>query len=76
MRKRRMIVFTSSQFKVLAEFFNDLAKGMILAAIIGQGFVLKVSPGIRIISLIFWILCGCVFLEFALYFMKESEDES
>jgi len=27
----------SSQFKTLSEFFNDIAKGLVLGAILGQG---------------------------------------
>jgi hypothetical protein len=67
------IIFTSGQFKILAEFFSDLAKGLFLAAIIGQGFVVELQGLARLTSLITWIIIACFSLVFSLYFTRESE---
>lgn len=66
-----MLSLESGQFKVLADFFSDLAKGLILAAVIGQGFVSEISGLARAIFSIFWITFACVSLYLALYFSKE-----
>lgn len=37
-----------SQLKVLSEFCNDTAKGLMLAALLGQGFVSGTTFSVRI----------------------------
>jgi len=73
MRGREKIFFTSGQFKILAEFFSDLAKGLFLAAVIGQGFAVEFQGIARLTSLINWIVVACFSLIFSLYFDRESE---
>jgi len=75
-KKRSVKIYLSTeQYKILSEFFSDLAKGLILGAIIGQGFILKLTGFIRVTSSIFWVLGGCLFLFFALYFAKEVKSD-
>ena len=69
----KMLSLEPNQFKVLANFFADFAKGLVLAAIIGQGFVGEASGPLRVISSLIWVTLACISLYFALYFTKEAK---
>jgi len=69
--KSKKILLTNEQLKLLAGFFSDLAKGVAIASIVGQGFVLEFAGLTRIVSLVVWIFTACLFLFFGLYFSKE-----
>jgi len=69
--KSKKILLTNEQLKLLAGFFSDLAKGVAIASIVGQGFVLEFAGLTRIASLVVWIFTACLFLFFGLYFSKE-----
>ncbi|MGB9706755.1 MAG: hypothetical protein ACPLXP_01585 [Microgenomates group bacterium] len=64
---------TSSQFKTLADFFNDIAKGLVLGAFLGQG-VLPTFPLLsRLLVSLFWLIGALFLLYFALLFSKEEK---
>lgn len=65
-----MFPLKSSQLKVLSDFCSDFAKGLALAAVIGQGFVGEVSGLVRVIFSLVWSSLACIFLYFAVYLAK------
>ena len=63
--------FKSSQFKTLAEFFNDVAKGLVLAAILGQGVLTKFAGASRALNSLFWAVGSLTFLFFGVLLSRE-----
>ena len=62
-----------SQFKTLSEFCNDVAKGLLLAAVIGQGALEGLSGTYRATMSLFWTLASLSMLYFALSFSQEAK---
>lgn len=59
------------QFKTISEFCNDIAKGVMLAAIIGQGALSGFSGATRILLSSFWVFMSLFMLYFAVLFSRE-----
>lgn len=55
-----------NQFETISDFGNDIAKGIMLAVIIGQGTIISASVTSRIIFSILWVLASFLMLYFAL----------
>lgn len=67
-----MLPFLSPcQFKTISEFCNDIAKGVMLAAIIGQGALAELSGPTHILLSLFWIFMSLFMLYFAVLFSRE-----
>ena len=62
-----------SQFNTLSNFFNDVAKGLVLAAILGQGTLTNFSGLVRILISLFWIMSALFLLYFAVLFSREAK---
>lgn len=60
------------QLKLLADFCSDFAKGLMLAAIVGQGIATEMSSVTRAAFSVVWIGLGCFSLYAALFFTKEA----
>lgn len=64
---------TSSQFRTLADFFSDVAKGLVLGAFLGQGALPMFSVLPRLLASFLWIAGALFLLYFALLFSKEEK---
>ena len=58
-------------FLVLSEFCNDVAKGVMLAAVIGQGVLPSMLGFTRALMSLFWILVSLFLLYLAVLFKRE-----
>ena len=67
------IKLTASQFQTLADFFVDVAKGLILGAFLGQGALPTFSVLPRLLVSFLWIVAALFLLYFALLFSKEGK---
>lgn len=56
------ILLTTSQFDAISEFCIDVAKGLMLAGILGQGFANIASIFVRIFSSVLILLLSFAFL--------------
>jgi hypothetical protein len=61
------------QLKLLANFCSDFAKGLMLAAVVGQGFATEADSLERAAFSFIWITLGCISLYAALSFTKEAK---
>ena len=60
------------QYNVISRFCEDLAKGLMLAIILGQTIVRDLSPIQRIFSITTSSLSALLLLILAIYFSKEK----
>ena len=65
------VSLTPSQLKTLSEFTNDVAKGLMLAGLLGQTVVSLNSVAIRVVASSFVILLSLLFLNFSLLLGKK-----
>jgi hypothetical protein len=65
------IYLTPQQFEPLYDFCLGIAKGLMLAAFIGQGFVKEYSGLLRLAFSLAWVTGALFFLAFAVLFKKE-----
>ena len=66
-------MFKPNQIKVLVGFCNDMAKGLMLGAIVGQWSVPEVEWPIRVIISISWYLLALLSLAFALFLQRYDQ---
>ena len=60
------IVLTSKQIAVLSNYFNDIAKGLMLAGLLSQGFTEVSSNLFRLIGSLFAMSFSLLLLYFSL----------
>lgn len=60
------------QFKVVSDFCNDVAKGIMIAAVVGQGAMESLSGLSRGFLSLFWGFTSLFMLYFAILFSKEA----
>lgn len=60
----------SSQFKTLADFCNDVAKGVMLAVIVGQGVLGNIIGIERLVVSLAWVFISLSLLYFAVIFSQ------
>ncbi|EKE05724.1 MAG: hypothetical protein ACD_19C00182G0052 [uncultured bacterium] len=65
----------SYQYNVVSRFCEDLAKGLMLAIILGQTIVRDLSPIQRIFSITTSSSSALLLLILAIYFSKEKQHE-
>lgn len=61
---------TVGQLETLSDFCNDVAKGIFLATLLGQGTLGKLSGIERLVISSQWTAAALLFLMMALYFKK------
>lgn len=59
------------QYEPISEFCLGIAKGLMLAAFIGQGFIKEYFGLLRLIFSLAWVTGALFFLAFAVLFKKE-----
>jgi len=69
------MAFTKSQFKTLADFFNDIAKGYFLGSVAGNAYLPTTKPLTRLGYSFAWIIASLFFLSLALICSKEANNE-
>ncbi|KKP47255.1 MAG: hypothetical protein UR39_C0005G0068 [Candidatus Woesebacteria bacterium GW2011_GWA1_33_30] len=59
------------QYNVISRFCEDIAKGLMLAVILGQMAIANLTPLERVLSILTSIVLALLLLFFAIYFSKE-----
>ena len=68
--------FTSSQYRLLANYFSGLSQGLLLGAVIGQVFIPSSELVIRFLVTIGYICLALLFLYLALLYNEKGTHES
>ncbi len=66
------VKLSSSQYRILSGFCSDVSKGLVLAAIVGQGVAGELSVVSRILTTLFWVGVALLLLYFALFFSRHE----
>ncbi len=61
------------QLSLISEFCNDIAKGLMLGAFIGQGFLGNLGGIQRLTMMILWISASFIFLFFSIQLSQEQK---
>lgn len=69
------MMLVKAQYKTLANFFNDIAKGYFLGPIAGNVVLATTNFFTRMLFTFFWMAASLLFLYVALIFSKESEND-
>lgn len=72
-RSKMWVKLTSSQFRILSEFCNDVAKGLFLGVALGQAGLTEVPLLLRLIISFVLVSASLSFLYFAVSFSGEVE---
>lgn len=65
--------FNSKQIKVLSSFFNDISKALMIAVVLGQGYIPSSHSYDKINANIFWFCLSILFVGFAIIINRQDE---